>query len=73
MVTFVLDLFDRRTNGVTTGVCTNIKRSSIELRSRSCNHICECFLETSESLFTFWRPLELHLRSLLSFYFADLE
>ena len=43
MVTFVVDLFDRSTNGVTTGVCTNINSSSVEPRSLQCNHICQCF------------------------------
>ena len=53
MVTFIIDLLDRSAYGVTTGVCANIKRSSIEPRSLQSDHISQCFFKTSECMFAF--------------------
>ena len=72
-MTFDVGLLNRSAYGVTTGVSANIKRFSIELRILQSNHACHCFFETSECLFAFWRPLELDVSSLLSFYVANIQ
>ena len=67
MVTFVVNLFNGCSNGVTTRVCTDIERSFIQPWNLHPNHICQGLLETKECFHTFWCRLELHLRPFPSF------